>query len=305
MNVSTTVVIARKEFLGNYAPTAAPTNLVFTTNACDTIGLTFDAGNGNGRIVVAKEASLVNEFPIDGTTYSANNIFGNGSNLGQGNFVVFDGADSSLTIRGLKQNTTYHVSIFEYNEAPSKFYDRDMNLLDSATTNAVATSAITGLLNVPSAAVETYSVANTSGSTYFWDAGAASVTSGQGSNQVQVTLPTGIGSIDLKVVETNSRGCEGDTIIATVNYGLVGIGKIDLNNAISISPNPSNGRSVLKLNGTDEPFDLVITDLLGKVVVDTRVKQLYEIDLSNQGKGTYILRISNQNSIATKKLLVQ
>ena len=305
MNVSTTVVIARKEYLGNYAPTAAPTNLVFTTTACDTIGLTFNAGNGNGRIVVAKEASMVNEFPLDGTTYAADNVFGNGTDLGQGNFVVFDGADSTLTINGLKQNTTYHVSIFEYNESPSKYYDRELSPIDSATTSGVSTAAITGNFNVPSAAVETYTVANTTGSTYAWDAGAATITSGQGSNQVQVTLPSGIGSIDLKVVETNNRACEGDTVFATVNYGLVGIGKIDLNNAISISPNPSNGRSLLKLNGTDEPFDLVITDLLGKVVVETRVKQVYEIDLSNQGKGTYIIRISNQNTIATKKLIVQ
>ena len=305
MSLSATLVIARKEFLGSYEPTAAPTNLVFNTSACDTIGLTFNAGNGNGRIVVAKEASVVDEYPLDGTTYIADNVFGNGTDLGQGNFVVFDGTDSLVTINGLKQNTTYHVSIFEYNEDPTKFYERELAPIDSSVTAVVATSAISGNTSVPAFSSQTYTVTNTVGSTYSWDAGAATINSGQGTNQIQVTLPSGIGAIDLKVLETNNRGCEGDTILKIVDYGLVGIEEFDLKNAISIAPNPSNGRITLKLNGTDQSFDLVITDLLGKVILDTRMKQAYEIDLSNQGKGTYILRLSNQFNIATKKLIVQ
>ena len=306
MAKSTTVVIARKEYLGNYAPAQGATNLSFTTNACDSVNLSFIKGNGTGHLVVVKEDSLVDVNPLDGITYNANTSFKQGDNLGQNNYAVYDGLDSNITIKGLQQNTKYHVSIFEYNEAPNKYYLVNAPAKDSTTTAAVATSSISGNFNTAISATETYTVNNTAGSSYVWDAGQGTITSGQGTNQIQVTWPSSVGNSDLKVVETNASGCEGDTVIQNVLYGSVGIESFNLNNSISIAPNPTDGRTTVSVVGLEQSFDIIIYDLVGKKVIEERrLNNSYEVDLSNHNKGTYIIQIISGNKSATKRLIVR
>jgi len=75
-------------------------------------------GNGTGgRIVVFRQSAAVNASPVSGTTYIANSVFGNGSQIGTGNFVVYAGSGSNAAITGLLPSTVYHYSIFEYNAA--------------------------------------------------------------------------------------------------------------------------------------------------------------------------------------------
>ena len=306
MGKSTTVVIARKEYLGNYAPLAGATNLIFTTNACDSVDLNFTPGAGSGHLVIVKQDSLVDATPADGFTYSSDNNFKIGDELGQNNFVVYDGLDSNITIKGLNQNTTYHVSIFDYNEDPNKYYLINAPAMDSATTTAVITSAISGNVNSAVLATETYTVTNTSGSTYLWSAGLGNVISGQGTNQIQVTWPASIGSSDLKVLETNASGCEGDTIVQTVNYGSVGLSSFDLKTAITVAPNPTDGRTTISVSGTDKQVDILVYNLMGKKVIEQRnIDNNYLLDLSGKSKGTYVLQLTSENKIATKMLIVK
>jgi len=62
-----------------------------------------------------KQGSAVDANPVDNAAYTANNFFGSGTQLGTGNYVVFDGVGSSVTVTGLSGNTTYHFAVFEYN----------------------------------------------------------------------------------------------------------------------------------------------------------------------------------------------
>ncbi|NBG66478.1 alkaline phosphatase PhoX [Acidiluteibacter ferrifornacis] len=301
MNVSATLVIARKEFLGNYAPTMAASNFTFPTATCDSIDLSFTKGNGNGRLVVAKEAAKVDALPQDGFTYSADNTLGNGSVLGANNYVIYDGVDSAITIKGLKQNTMYHVSVFEYNEDPNKFYNTSLAAYDSSLTAAVNTGAIAGNFNSSVNAVETYLVPNTSGSTYYWEVTNGTITSGANTNSVTVTWGATIGSGTLKVVETNAASCIGDTVRQVVAIGTVGLQSFDLSNSMTIAPNPSNGRTTLKLIESNDAFDVEILDLVGKQVIqDFNQTGSYEIDLSSERKGTYLIRVRSQNKVGTK-----
>jgi hypothetical protein len=301
MNLSATLVIARKEFLGNYAPTMVANNFTFPTAACDSIDLSFTKGNGNGRLVVAKEAAKVDASPMDGFTYSADNTLGNGSVLGTNNYVIYDGVDSAITIKGLKQNTMYHVSVFEYNENPNKFYNTSIPAFDSSMTAAVNTGAIAGNFNSSVNAVETYMVPNTSGSSYYWEVTNGTITSGANTNSVSVTWGATIGSGTLKVVETNASSCLGDTVSQAVVIGTVGLQAFDLSNSMTIAPNPSNGRTTLNLIGSNDAFDVEVLDLVGKQVIqDFNQTGTYEIDLSSERKGTYLIRVRSQNKVGTK-----
>lgn len=98
------------------AEPATPATVVNFTNITSS-GFTVNWTNGNGaaRVVVLREAGPVNTDPADGTGYNANTVFGSGSMLGTGNFVVFSATGNAVAVTGLSAATTYHVAVYEYN----------------------------------------------------------------------------------------------------------------------------------------------------------------------------------------------
>lgn len=73
--------------------------------------LSWDPGTGSSRLVLVKAGSAVDYTPLDGTSYSANSVFATGTQYGTGNYVVYSGTGTSVTITGLSGSTTYHYSI--------------------------------------------------------------------------------------------------------------------------------------------------------------------------------------------------
>jgi hypothetical protein len=73
-------------------------------------------GNGERRIVTVSVESSTDAFPLDGTNYEADSLFGAGSDLGGENYVVFDGADDRVIVSGLTPGERYRFRVFEYNQ---------------------------------------------------------------------------------------------------------------------------------------------------------------------------------------------
>ncbi|MFZ4622022.1 MAG: FG-GAP-like repeat-containing protein [Bacteroidota bacterium] len=88
-----------------------------TTDHGSEITVSISAGDGGRRIVVLKSGSAVSATPSDNTTYTANSAFGTGgSDLGGGNYVVYNGSGTSgISITGLTLGGTYHWAVYEYN----------------------------------------------------------------------------------------------------------------------------------------------------------------------------------------------
>lgn len=87
-----------------------------------TMNLSFTRGNGTRAIVVGRAGSNVNADPAYNTSYTANPIFGSGSQIGVGNYVVYDGNDAGLVtvqLTGLTPGTTYYFKIYEYDGPPN------------------------------------------------------------------------------------------------------------------------------------------------------------------------------------------
>lgn len=78
------------------------------------ISLNWNRGNGDNVLIIAKESETVDGFPQNGSSYTADANFSSGSELGTGNFVVYDGVATSVTVVGLTKGTAYHFAIFEY-----------------------------------------------------------------------------------------------------------------------------------------------------------------------------------------------
>ena len=96
-------------------PTSAATSVNFTSIGGTAFTINWTSGNGANRIVLVKHSAAVDSDPVDGTTYSANSVFGSGTQIGSGNYVVYKGAGSSVAITGLIPGDTYYVSIYELN----------------------------------------------------------------------------------------------------------------------------------------------------------------------------------------------
>ena len=102
---------------GCVVPTQQATGSVTNNLGTTSTDLNWVNGNGTGgRIVLIHENAPVDAIPVSGTIYTASNVFGNGSQLGSGNFVVYSGNGSSVSVTGLLPSTTYYYAIFEYNE---------------------------------------------------------------------------------------------------------------------------------------------------------------------------------------------
>ena len=94
-------------------PTAQASGLIFSSVTSNSITVNFSNGNGASRLLVSKSGAPVDSNPADGITYISNNAFGNGSQLGAGNFVVGSGS-APITVTGLNPETTYHFRVFEF-----------------------------------------------------------------------------------------------------------------------------------------------------------------------------------------------
>lgn len=79
-----------------------------------TATLNWTRTSGDNVLVVMKSGSAVDSDPSTGTIYSSSTVFGSGDELGTGNFVVYNGSASSISISNLNPDTTYHVALFEY-----------------------------------------------------------------------------------------------------------------------------------------------------------------------------------------------
>lgn len=103
-------------------PTVNASDLQTSNINDDSIDLSWVNGNGISRIVVAKEiintssriAGNFDVYPLDGTDYTANSQFGQGDNLGDGSFVVYNGTGNTVTLQGLTESTDYAIRVYEY-----------------------------------------------------------------------------------------------------------------------------------------------------------------------------------------------
>lgn len=96
------------------APAVQSSDVTFSNVTSNSLTINWTSGDGTNRLVLLKAGSVVNSSPADGSAYTASTSFGNGSQIGEGNYVVYNGIGNSVNVTNLDGNTMYHVSIFEF-----------------------------------------------------------------------------------------------------------------------------------------------------------------------------------------------
>ena len=155
-------------------PTAQASFSTLSTGEIDDnqISLSWSRGDGDGVVILAKESNAVNEIPQNGNSYSADVDFSSGlaDEIGTGNFVVYDGADTTAVITGLTKGTAYHFAIFEYLSTDQCYLTESETISVTTTTSfdddseikapaiQIASTDISSIANSETEAVEVFEI---------------------------------------------------------------------------------------------------------------------------------------------------
>ncbi len=114
------------------------------------------------------------------------------------------------------------------------------------------------------------------------------------------------GSYTITCIATNSIGTNNSSKIVNVSSCNVGlITEVDTKKVIVVSPNPNNGKFIIKSNA-DEAYDLYILDQLGQLVYyEKNLNGNIETDFTNYSKGIYYAKIKFKDQQKNVKLIVE
>lgn len=122
-------------------PTINASNLTITNVNNTSVTLNWTSGNGQRRIVLVRAINAINALPVDTFQYTANSNINSAMQIGSGNFIVYNGTGSSVTITNLAQGTLYHYAVIEYNG----WYTSTNYLTSSYLTSSSTTLPVTWL----------------------------------------------------------------------------------------------------------------------------------------------------------------
>ncbi len=254
--------------------------LVFTTVGPKTLTMNWTKGTGASRLVVMKAGNAVDTDPVDATSYSANTLFGSGTQIGSGNYVVYNGTGNSVSVSNLLINTTYHVAVYEYNGSGEAINYLTPSTVAENTTTATPTVTLskTSLTNFGSVIVGT----NSSEQSY-------TVSGANLLGNITVTPPTGF-----QISTTSGSGFDSAAITLIPAAGTVPATTIYARFSPSVSGSTSktithsSDSSVTKtvsVIGTGEGASIYITGSymdFGKIVVnEVSAEQSYKVSASN------------------------
>jgi len=144
-------------------PTTQATNLTFASTTTTVTSASWTNGNGTSRAVFISAATSGSPAPVDATTYTANTVFGSGTQIGTtGWYCVYNGTAATVNLTGLTAATTYRVMTVEYNGTPG--YEKYLTTAGTGNPANITTLgpviSTTGTLSALSA---TYGSASASG----------------------------------------------------------------------------------------------------------------------------------------------
>ncbi len=105
----------------NNQTTTAPSSITQASNvtisniANNSFTINWTRGNGTACIVFVKNTGNGSAFPVDNTTYTANSVFPNGSQIeSTGWYCVYNGTGNTVNVSGLSSATVYRIMVCEY-----------------------------------------------------------------------------------------------------------------------------------------------------------------------------------------------
>lgn len=131
-----------------------------------------------------------------------------------------------------------------------------------------------------------------------WDFGDSNTSSE--SNPVHTYTESGRYEVSLTISKCDITSTKSKTIDVTV----LSVNDFDFE-TISIYPNPTSGKLIIKQDNTFKNAEIILSDLSGKSILSTSADSSNEliIDLSHLNKGVYLLSITTDENSYVKKII--
>ncbi len=107
-------------------------NTAYTTATLTWVPGTNSDGSASTSFVVMRADSPVSAQPYYGILTTANSVFGQGTDLGGGNYVVYRGVGDTVTVTGLTPGVTYYAAVYGYSGSSTT---KSFNVVGSTSTN--------------------------------------------------------------------------------------------------------------------------------------------------------------------------
>lgn len=277
-----------------------------------TITLNWNSGPGAGRLVVMKEGSAITGIPADLSKYPADPVFGNGTQVGTSEYVVYAGPGNTVTVTGLENNKTYHYTVFEYNGVDAPMYN---------TVNAISNSTViseslplkwlsftateeNGRIQLEWATAQEYNTAYfvverslDNGNFIALDTQPAK--GGDIRNEYSFSdrsNPSGIVSYRIKQVDIDNR----------YEYSKQAtLRAINQQTALKLYPNPAPGYTRISLPQNIQQATLKIFDMKGAMVKTIAVSNAQLIDLQGLPRGIYQAVINDGSGLYSERFVIR
>ncbi|MES2836565.1 MAG: fibronectin type III domain-containing protein [Bacteroidota bacterium] len=300
-NVANVVVTAQNGSTSTYTVTfnlgTANTNssLATLTTSVGTLSPTFSAGTLNYTVTLPYGTTGGATLTATTAAVTSTRVITNASN------VAGTAPANVATVVVTAQNGSTSTYTVTYNVTPVSTDATLMSLIPSTGT----------LIPVFSPSLTSYTVNMPTGSSGFADltgvvnSSFASITSNLGALEISSSDP-----ID-NTASITVTAQDGSTMTYYVSF-IIGVG-INENVANSLSasiyPNPTNGLTTLKVNNTNSStLKVSVVSVSGQVVSEKEIKTNnqetnYEINLSNQPKGVYFVKIKTNETTLVKRVI--
>ena len=163
---------------------------------------------------------------------------------------------------------------------------------------------ISGASNAVYSNIYTYSVALLPNYTYNWTVTGGTIVSGQGTNIIEVSWDQFVtGSGEIQLTWSNIYGCESTRFYAvSVDVSVQEM----MASSLIIYPNPTRDVVNIQWDFMSENTYLTVFDNTGKLLSTKKLnnQSLQNVDFSGYENGVYQLRLSNENAVIMKAIVV-
>jgi len=267
----------------------ATANTTVTAAGTYTVTVTNCAGNATATATVVMESLPVAEIVDNGTTGCEGDIL-TVTAIGGSTFEWSTGStDPSLSITEVSQSGTYTVTVM------NDCGDED----ETTVTLTISAAPSAPVLSLNGA---NYSSSQTGAGTHEWYI-EGTLVAGQSGN----TLPSSAVGENNSVycIFIDENGCESEA-----SNTIVGLNEVtNLNNSISIFPNPNNGQFEIRFGDVSGKMVYTVTNALGQVVAMNQINaqsgSIESINLNDVQAGAYQLKVAGEAGISIQSIIIE
>jgi hypothetical protein len=130
---------------GPVAQPTTETTLDTATPACTSALISWTASTTADNVIVVISTGAIGSTPTDGIAYTASAVYASGEAIGAGQYVVYNGSGTSVTVTSLTIGTTYNYAIFGYDGVQA---DCEENYLTGGNFGSFTTLASCGTAEI-------------------------------------------------------------------------------------------------------------------------------------------------------------